>query len=183
MPNIEDSREQQQRHAVRVVKFMLITKPRNKCCPITLNPLGKLSPYFLLFEIDQLYVFEAAPLARSCVENGAFSPITRRRLNLVELRRLARATSCTIEELRSANSPEDGQASLVSFLSEEMGALLNDMSSALSSEASTLAFWENNQSRILQAIANLCQVTIATAREVIETHIRRTELLCCRIAR
>ena len=63
MPNIED--EQQQRHAIRVVKFMLLTKPRNKCCPITMNPLGKFSPYFLLFESDQLYVFEAAPLAKA----------------------------------------------------------------------------------------------------------------------
>ena len=159
------------------------SKPRNKCCPITLNPLGKFSPYFLLFESDQLYVFEAVPLARSCMENGAFSPITRRRLNLVELRRLARTTSCTIDELQSAKSPEDGQSGLISFLSEDVGALLNDMSSALSSESSTLAYWENNQSRILQGIANLCQVTMATACEVIETHIRRTELLCCRNAR
>ena len=184
MPKIEDPcDEQQQQHAIRVVKFMLLTKPRNKCCPITLNPLGKFSPYFLLFESDQLYVFEAAPLARSCMENGAFSPITRRRLNLIELRRLARATSCTIEELQSVKSPEDGQAGLVSFLSEDVGALLNDMSSALSSESSIIAYWEYNQSRILQGIANLCQVTMATAREVIETHIRRTELLCCRNAR
>jgi len=183
MPNIEDSYEQKQRHAVRVVKFMLLTKPRNKCCPITLNPLGKFSPYFLLFESDQLYVFEAAPLARTCMENGAFSPITRRRLNVAELRRLARATSCTIEELQGAHSTEDDQASLVSFLSEDVGALLNEMSSALSSEASTIAYWQNNQLHILQSIANLCEVNMATTREVIETHIRRTELLSCRNAR
>ena len=114
MPNIEDScYEQQQQQAMRVVKFMLLTKPRNKRCPITLNPLGKFSPYFLLFEKDQLYIFEAAPLARSCMENGALSPLTRRRLNIVELRRLARATSCTIEELQGAHSTEDGQASLI----------------------------------------------------------------------
>ena len=184
MPNIEDScYEQQQQQAMRVVKFMLLTKPRNKRCPITLNPLGKFSPYFLLFEKDQLYIFEAAPLARSCMENGALSPLTRRRLNIVELRRLARATSCTIEELQGAHSTEDGQASLISYLSEDVGALLNDMSTALSSEASALAYWQNNQLHILQSIANLCEVDMATAREVIETHIRRTGLLCCRNAR
>ena len=57
------------------------------------------------------------------------------------------------------------------------------MSTALSSEASALAYWQNNQLHILQSIANLCEVDMATAREVIETHIRRTELLCCRNAR
>jgi hypothetical protein len=184
---VEDSIEafcaqQRQRQALCVRKFMLRTKPRNKCCPITLNPLGKFSPYFLLFEGEQLYIFEAAPLAHSCMENGAFSPITRRKLNVVELRRLARAASLTLEEIQTINPSADEQADLLSFLSEDVGGLLNEMSAALSSEADTLEFWESNQSRILQAIANLCQVNVSAVREVIETHIRRVELLCCRNA-
>ena len=162
-----------------LMRFMRRKKPRNTCCPITLNKLGPSPPYYLLFESDLLYVFEAHALSLSCKTSGPYSPISRRKLLSVELRRLARCVGVNVEDLNKKDEEEEAD-SITSFLSEEVGSVIDSITLHLDSLEETESVLDRQHGHLCQCIVNLCQVSTASAREVLQTHIRRVQLMSMR---
>ena len=164
-----------------ILRFMRRKKPRNTCCPITLEKLGTKPPYYLLFENDLLYVFEAEALSVSCQTSGPYSPISRRKLLSVELRRLARCVGVNVEDLQQKD--EEGEVdvdSIISFLSEEVGSVIDSITFHLNSFEDTESVLDREHGHLCQSIVNLCQVSMASAQEVLQTHIRRVQLMSTR---